>query len=155
MEAVRLSVLAALSLLVEVLPVKPAAGVPWPQAAPPFEPGEDPNVALSTGFHTRGSDDPQRRTVVSQRLTMQAHGRRAAFATGLGWVTLSQKDRAGAWLTTSVPGNIFFSFRYRPALPARWRLWTELGGTVVAMHSVWKRKPGNRRSAGAPTGSGC
>ena len=29
---------------------------------------------------------------------------------GLGWVTLSQKDRGGTWSTTSVPANPFFSF---------------------------------------------
>ena len=92
-----------------------------------------PNFELRTGVYARTAADPVHRTVFAQKLTMMADpfGEQVSLGAGLGWVTLFQRDTGGAWSTTSVPGNLFLAGWNAFELPAAWRLFVELGVTVV------------------------
>jgi hypothetical protein len=121
--------------------------------------GGRPTAQLSNGLHTRGQDDPERRTVVTHRLDLESDTASdfSAFAQ-LAWVQLFDRGRGQATLRTSQIGNVAAGGRlaYPLGSSGRWQGDTALAlvydassttvGTpasstsyahAVAMHGAW------------------
>ena len=90
----RLSVLAPFVLWLVAMQVKVAGAIPWPAAETvPNALAEHPSVVFTSGVYTQGSVDPRRRTVFTQKLTLQGDiGDHGTFAGGLGWVSAGSRS---------------------------------------------------------------